>query len=84
MIFKRESMNIDTFIQQFTNLLEEPDAVQITASTLFRELDEYSSLLALTIVAMVDEEYDVAIRAEDLRKAQTIEDLFNIVKEKKA
>lgn len=77
-------MNIDTFIQQFTNLLEEPDAVQITASTLFRELDEYSSLLALTIVAMVDEEYDVAIRAEDLRKAQTIEDLFNIVKEKKA
>lgn len=77
-------MNINTFIQQFTNLLEEPDAVQITASTLFRELDEYSSLLALTIVAMVDEEYDVAIKAEDLRKAQTIEDLFNIVKEKKA
>jgi acyl carrier protein len=77
-------MNIETFIKQFKDLLEEPDAVQITASTLFRDLDEYSSLLALTIVAMVDEEYDVAIKAEDLRKAQTIEDLFNIIKEKKA
>ena len=77
-------MNIETFIKQFTELLEEPDAVQISASTRFRDLDEYSSLLALTIVAMVDEEYDVAIKAEDLRKAQTIEDLFNIIKEKKA
>lgn len=77
-------MDIETFIKQFKDLLEEPDAVQITASTLFRDLDEYSSLLALTIVAMVDEEYDVAIKAEDLRKAQTIEDLFNIIKEKKA
>lgn len=77
-------MNIETFIKQFKDLLEEPDAVQISASTLFRDLDEYSSLLALTIVAMVDEEYDVAIKAEDLRKAQTIEDLFNIIKEKKA
>ena len=77
-------MNIETFIQQFTDLLEEPESVQITASTLFRDLEEYSSLLALTIVAMVDEEYDVAIKAEDLRKAQTIEDLFNIIKEKKA
>lgn len=77
-------MNIETFIQQFTELLEEPEAVQISVSTKFHELDEYSSLLALTIVAMVDEEYDVAIKAEDLRKAQTIEDLFNIVKEKKA
>ena len=77
-------MNIETFIQQFTDLLEEPESSQITASTFFRDLDEYSSLLALTIVAMVDEEYDVAIKAEDLRKAQTIEDLFNIIKEKKA
>lgn len=77
-------MNIETFILQFTGLLEEPNAVQVSASTRFHDLDEYSSLLALTIVAMVDEEYDVAIKADDLRKAQTIEDLFNIIKEKRA
>lgn len=77
-------MELGTFIQQFIELLEESDAEQISASTRFHELEEYSSLLALTIVAMVDEEYDVAIKAEDLRKALTIEDLFNIIKEKKA
>ena len=77
-------MDIETFIQHFSEQLEEPDAVQITASTMFHEIDEYSSLLALTIIAMIDEEYDVTIKGEDLRKAQTIEDLFNIVKEKKS
>ena len=76
-------MNIETFIQQFIELLEEPDAAQITASTKFHDIDEYSSLLALTIIAMVDEEYDVILKGEDLRNAQTIEDLFNIVKERK-
>ena len=77
-------MDIETFIQHFSEQLEELDAVQITASTKFHEIDEYSSLLALTIIAMIDEEYDVTIKGEDLRKAQTIEDLFNIVKEKKS
>lgn len=77
-------MDIETFIKHFSEQLEEPEAVRITASTKFHEIDEYSSLLALTIIAMIDEEYDVTIKGEDLRKAQTIEDLFNIVKEKKS
>ena len=77
-------MDIETFIKHFSEQLEEPEAVQITASTKIHEIDEYSSLLALTIIAMIDEEYDVTIKGEDLRKAQTIEDLFNIVKEKKS
>lgn len=77
-------MEIESFIRHFRDQLEEPDAVQITASTRFRDLDEYSSLLALTIIAMVDEEYDVVIKGEDLRGAQTIEELFNIAKERKS
>ena len=62
---------------------EETDASQIVASTKFQELDEYSSLIALSLIAMVDEEYDVTIKGNDLRSAITIEDLFNIVKSKK-
>jgi len=75
-------MDIQTFIQHFIEQLEEPDAVQITASTVFHDLDEYSSLLALSIVAMVDEEYNVSIKSADLNSAQTIEDLFKIVLKK--
>lgn len=77
-------MELQTFIQHMAEQFEETDSSEITASTKFKDLDEYSSLLALTIIAMIDEEYDVTIKGEDLRQSQTIEDLFNVVKEKKA
>ena len=82
-VYVGKIMDIETFIRLFTEQLEETDAAQIDASTKFHDLDEYSSLLALTIIAMVDEEYDVILKGEDLRNALTIEDLFNIIKERK-
>ena len=32
---------------------------------------------------MVDEEYDVALKGDDVKNAKTIEDLFNTVKSKR-
>ncbi|MGM9779469.1 MAG: acyl carrier protein, partial [Prevotella sp.] len=60
----------------------ETDASVFTPETVFHDLDEYSSLIALSIIAMVDEEYDVTLKGDDMRSAVTIEDLFNIVKGK--
>ena len=45
-------------------------------------MDEWSSLMALSIIAMVDEEYDITLKGDDMRQAETIEELFNIVKGK--
>ena len=53
-----------------------------TPETKFRALDEWSSLAALSILAMVDEEYEVQLKGDDMRKAITIADLYEIVKEK--
>lgn len=55
----------------------------IVADTKFKELDEWSSLTALSIIAMVDDEYDVIIKGNDILKAETIQDLFEIVQKKK-
>lgn len=76
-------MDLNEFITHVAEQFEETDASQIVASTKFQELDEYSSLIALSLIAMIDEEYDVTIKGNDLRSAITIEDLFNIVKSKK-
>jgi acyl carrier protein len=35
--------------------------------------------VALSVIAMIDEEYDVAVKGDDIRSAETIQDLFNIV-----
>lgn len=75
-------MEIKDFIANFAEQFEETDVNDIQATTVFKDLDEWSSLLALSIIAMVDEEYDVALKGDDIRNAKTVEDLFNVVKER--
>lgn len=75
-------MELKEFIENFANQFDETDASVFTAETKFRDLEEWSSLIALSIIAMADEEYDVTLKGDDIRAAETIEDLFNIVKSK--
>lgn len=72
-------MELSEFIQNFADQFDDTDSSEITATTVFHELDEYSSLIALSIIAMIDEEYDVTLKGDDMRSAVTVEDLFNIV-----
>ena len=72
-------MELNTFIDHFASQFDETDANKFQPDTIFKELEEWSSLLALSIIAMIDEEYNVAIKGDDIRKTQTIEDLFKIV-----
>lgn len=75
-------MDINEFIRNFANQFDETDASVFTPETVFHDLDEYSSLIALSIIAMVDEEYDITLKGNDMRSAVTIQDLFDIVKAK--
>jgi len=75
-------MDIQSFIENFAAQFDDTDAAAFTPDTVFHELDEYSSLIALSLIAMVDEEYDVMLKGDDMRSAVTIQDLFDIVKAK--
>ena len=72
-------MELKEFIENFANQFDDTDASELRAETKFKELDEWSSLIALSVIAMVDEEYDVTIKGDDIRGSETIQDLFNIV-----
>lgn len=76
-------MNIDTFVNNFASQLDQSDISKITSKTEFRSIEEWSSLLALGIIAMVDQDYDVKLKGDDIRNSKTIEDLFNIVVSRK-
>ena len=75
-------MELKDFIANFADQFDDTDASEITAATEFKDLDEWSSLIALSIIAMVDEEYDITIKGDDIRNSNTVEDLFNVVKSK--
>ena len=72
-------MNIQDFVENFSAQFDDTDASVFTADTRFKELDEWSSLTALSIIAMIDDEYDVIIKGNDILKFDTIQDLYNIV-----
>ena len=75
-------MELNDFIAKFAGLFEETDVNEFKPDTYYRELDEWSSLMALSIIAMVDEEYGVTINGNEMRSAETIEDLYTIIKSK--
>ena len=75
-------MEINVFIQNFADQFDDTPVEVFTAETVFHELDEYSSIIALSIIAMVDEEYGVALSGNEMKSAITIGDLFNTVQNK--
>lgn len=76
-------MELKEFIEKFAEQFDDTESSEIQADTEYRELDEWTSLTALSIIAMIDEEYDVQLRADEMRKTQTIQELFDLVKSKK-
>ena len=75
-------MNLEQFIENFAAQFDDTDLASFSAETRFKELDEWSSLTALSIIAMVDDEYDVIIKGNDIINSDTIQDLFAVVEKK--
>ena len=71
-------MDLKDFIEKFAEQFEETEISSFSANTSFKELEEWSSLMSLALIAMVDEEYGVRVKGDDIKDANTIEDLFKI------
>lgn len=67
---------LEEFTLLFAEQFDETDPLTITQDTAYHELDEWSSLVGLSIIAMVDEEFDVPIKGDDIKNSTTIKDLY--------
>lgn len=76
-------MDINDFIVKFAEVMDDMDPSELSATTQFRDLADWSSLAALGILAMADEEYDVDLSGNELRSAETIKELFDIISNKR-
>lgn len=76
-------MEIQDFIRNFADQFEDLSMDKLTADTVFKSLDEWTSLAALSVIAMIDDEYEVSINGNDIRNLETVGDLFELVKSKK-
>ena len=72
--------SLEEFVALFAEQFDDTDVNQISTTTIFHDLDEWSSLIGLSVIAMIDEEFDVALNANEMSTAVTVEDLYNTVK----
>lgn len=72
-------MELKEFIENFSAEFDETPVEAFTPSTEYKKLDEWNSLTALSIIAMVDDNYNKTITGANLRENKTIQDLFNYV-----
>ena len=75
-------MDIKEFICNFADQFDGLDASVLAPETEFKQLENWNSLVALSVIAMIDEEYDITLKGNDIIGATTIQDLFDTVQSK--
>lgn len=75
-------MDLHDFISNFVEQFDETDISEFKPDTLFQELEEWSSLTAMSVIAFIKTEYNKAVTGKEVRSCNTIEDLFNLVASK--
>lgn len=72
-------MDTNRFLKLFCEQFDEIDINNVSLDTRFKELDGWNSLVALSVIAMIDEEYDVQLKGNDISSSTTLNDLLSKV-----
>lgn len=75
-------MELNDFVVNFAEQFEDTDPSEITATTKFHELEEWSSLTGMGIIALAKTQYGKQITGAEIRKCETVEDVFNLINSK--
>jgi acyl carrier protein len=67
---------MDVFFEKAAEILEIETAGDDTS---LRDCEAWDSLTALSLVAMIDRNYNVTISADDLIRSNTVGDLYRLV-----
>ncbi len=75
-------MELQDFIANFADQFDDTDPSEIKADTVFHELEEWSSLTGMGVIALAKTEYGKTITGKEIRECETVKDLFNLIKNK--
>ena len=75
-------MELDDFIAKFASQFDDTDASEIGEDTEYQELEEWSSLTAMSMIALAKTEYGKTISGREVRSCKTVKGLFNLIASK--
>ena len=70
------------FLEKFREQFEDTDPESIELTTTYKDLDEWSSLIAFSVIAMVKMEFDKTVTGAEIRHCDTVEELYNTIAHK--
>lgn len=72
-------MNKEEFLENFANQFDDTDPSEIMFDTRFHELEEWSSLIGMSMIAMVKVSYNKTISGAELKACTTVEDVYKLI-----
>lgn len=75
-------MELNDFVLNFANQFDDTDISEIIPDCKFHELEEWSSLIGMGVIAMARTQYGKSITGKELRECVTVEDVFNLIASK--
>jgi acyl carrier protein len=75
-------MEKNEFLKNFANQFDDTDISELNFETNFRDLEEWTSLIALAVMNMIGKKYGVKLRPEEMKTTDTIQELYDLVQSK--
>lgn len=73
---------MEEFLKNFANQFDETDPSEITPLTMYRDLEEWSSLIGLAVLNMINKKYGVQISPSEIKGTNTVEEVYNLLQSK--
>jgi acyl carrier protein len=74
---------MEKFIKDFAEQLFDQNEIGLNNNTVFRDLEDWDSLTAMAVIAMVQDRYNIKIDVANFNKLTTIGDLYQYINENK-
>ena len=72
-------MTLEAFTKNLENELEDIPKGTLTPAVNYKDLETWSSMYALIIIAYVNLEFDVTLNGDDLRHCNNIQELYDLI-----
>lgn len=75
-------MNVQDFIEKFAEAID-VEATELTVDTEFRNLEDWDSVAYISVIAMMDEEYDIQIEMPVFKTLKTLGEVAEYIENNK-
>jgi acyl carrier protein len=72
----------DEFLDQFYFIFDDLQGNSLTYNTIYKDLDEWDSLIVLSVIAHFDQKFGIIISPQSLFDNDTLDELYNSLNNK--